>query len=660
MSHTFKTRNLDFLEWSNDLAPLEKQSGPEWLKAISSENRRFAKALHGFKHSPNSQYKSQTTPTPWTYRGFTVGGDGWSPTETWSTTNFQINAWDADIDESTGLFAAAIMSPDGYERFTIEIYSFSKASNPTRVEHLKMPCGPKLAWLNTSDLVYLQSSHDLRYDSLWIWSSSSQKSVEVYRTRDPTCNLEIKRLEDGSVAILETDFETVRLGLVESKSLHWLAKGKDILPVTKSVYYVDQELCAQSLRGGWTVKRSFGLLTIYDRDEKPITTVWGEVTADTRDPTRLFISDVRYEPYWMDTTTWSLSNPLPYPFTITYTPEPAPTFVIRPTTQEIKGLLVTAYGAYGIPTKAGSLVSRWHPLLKAGWAIASVSVPGGGDHTQRWREKGQRLGRQKSIETLRQVVVDLQEDLGVDSAKTVLYGRSAGGLLVSSTAIINRGLVGGLYIESPYVDVLRTISNPELPLTLLETKEFGIGTDFINVVETAQWSPMEHLPVQGIPELFVIARTDEQDLQVYPYEVVKFIQRARSRNTESNADALKLLQIGKGRGHFATTNKTREEDCWLLLKNIGDKYTKMSGLSINTTQTKAAEILGDLKEHGKWRKNRGASRKNRTQRKNKTNRANRMNRMNRMNRSNRNRSNRNRSNRSNRNRKNKTNRRNRN
>ena len=84
-------------------------------------------------------------------------------------------------------------------------------------------------------------------------------------------------------------------------------------------------------------------------------------------------------------------------------------------------------------------------------------------------------------------------------------------------------------------------------------------------METAQWSPMEHLPVQGIPEVFVIARTDEQDLQVYPYEVVKFIQRARGT---TNSGRTKLLQISKGKGHFATTNKTREEDCWLLLKNI--------------------------------------------------------------------------------------------
>jgi hypothetical protein len=227
---------------------------------------------------------------------------------------------------------------------------------------------------------------------------------------------------------------------------------------------------------------------------------------------------------------------------------------------------------------------------------------------------------------------------------------------------MNPGLIGGLYIESPYIDVLRTISNPELPLTLLETKEFGVGTDFVDVVETARWSPMEHIPTEGIPDLFILARTDEQDLQVYPYEVLKFIERARS----SNSGRPKLLQISKGKGHFATTTLTREQDCWLLNKTIGHKYTKMSGLSINTSAIKAAEILGDLK-HGQYRKNRGASRKNRTQRKNKTNRVNRnrMNKTNRANRSNRNRSNRNRSNRnrSNRNRsnrKNKTNRRNRN
>ena len=658
MSHSSKIRDLGFLSWSNDRAPLEKL-GSEFSKAVAAENRRFARALDGFKSKQQSHYRFQTDVAPWTYRGFTIGGDGWTPAEMWSAKNFQIKVWDADIDDLTGLFAGAVPELDGYERFTIRIYSLS-TGKPTVVDHLKMPCGPQVAWLPTSELVYLQSSKDLNYDSLWIWNPTTKKSRELYRVAEPTQILEIRRLEDGSVAILENDYETKRLGFVSAKGVHWKAKGTDIVLVSESVFYVDQTakepIESQSILGGWTVKRSFGLKTLYDRDEKPITTVWGEITSDSRNPTILSISDVRYEPYVIDTTTWSLSNPLPYPFTVTYTPEPAPTFVIRPDKQEIKGLLINAYGAYGIPTKAGSLVSRWYPLLKAGWAIASVSVPGGGDHTQRWREKGQRRGRREAIELLRLTVLDLQEEVGVEPTKTVLYGRSAGGLLASSTALMNPGLVGGLYIESPYVDVLRTISNPELPLTLLETKEFGVGTDFVDIVETARWSPMEHIPTEGIPDLFILARTDEQDLQVYPYEVLKFIERSRGT---TNSGRTKLLQISKGKGHFATTTLTREQDCWLLNKNLGHRYTKMSGLSINTTQTKAAEILGDLKEHGQWRKNRGASRKNRTQRKNKTNRANRMNRMNRSNRNRLNRSNRNR-NRSNRsNRKNKTNRSNR-
>ena len=664
MSHSSKIRNLDFLSWKNDLAPLEKL-GSEFSKAALAENRRFARALHGFKRERTSQYKLQTSSDDWTYRGFTIRADGWSPTEFWSRKEGVWIVWDADVDDATGLFAGATPNVDGYERFTVEIWAFT-TGKPVKIEHLKMPCGPQVAWLPSSDLVYLQSSKDLNYDSLWLWNPTTKTSKEIYRVADPTQILEIKRLEDGSVAVLENDYETQRLGFVSAKGVHWKAKGRDIVLVSESVFYVDQTakepIESQSSFGGWTVKRSFGLKTLYDRDEKPITTVWGEVSFDTRDPTILSISDIRYEPYVIDTRTWSLSNPLPYPFTVTYTPEPAPTFVIRPDSQKIKGLLINAYGAYGIPTKAGSLVSRWYPLLKAGWAIASVSVPGGGDHTQRWREKGQRRGRRQAIEILRRAVLDLQEEVGVEPSKTVLYGRSAGGLLVSSTALMNPGLIGGLYIESPYIDVLRTISNPELPLTLLETKEFGVGTDFVDVVETARWSPMEHIPTEGIPDLFILARTDEQDLQVYPYEVLKFIERARS----SNSGRPKLLQISKGKGHFATTTLTREQDCWLLNKTIGHKYTKMSGLSINTSAIKAAEILGDLK-HGQYRKNRGASRKNRTQRKNKTNRVNRnrMNKTNRANRSNRNRSNRNRSNRnrSNRNRsnrKNKTNRRNRN
>jgi oligopeptidase B len=187
-------------------------------------------------------------------------------------------------------------------------------------------------------------------------------------------------------------------------------------------------------------------------------------------------------------------------------------------------------------------------------------VPGSGDHDITWVRNGQRLNRIQSIEALKESIEALKEEYGFDASKVALYGRSAGGLLVSSVAIKNPGLVGALYLESPYVDVLRTITNPSLPLTTLETKEFGSLESPINVIATVLWSPMEHIPVEGIPELFVIARTDTADLEVFPYEVLKFIKRIRGNGSGKD----KLVFIHKGRGHFTTSWRSRAEDIALL------------------------------------------------------------------------------------------------
>ncbi|NDB86962.1 MAG: hypothetical protein EB127_30380, partial [Alphaproteobacteria bacterium] len=81
-----------------------------------------------------------------------------------------------------------------------------------------------------------------------------------------------------------------------------------------------------------------------------------------------------------------------------------------------------------------------------------------------------------------------------------------------------------------------------------------------NIIMTATWSPMEHIPKEGISDLFVIARTDKNDLQVFPYEVLKFIKRIRSKHETHS----KLVFIHEGRGHFTTTWKTRAEDIALL------------------------------------------------------------------------------------------------
>ena len=123
-----------------------------------------------------------------------------------------------------------------------------------------------------------------------------------------------------------------------------------------------------------------------------------------------------------------------------------------------------------------------------------------------------------------------QHKLHLGPDKTVLYGRSAGGLPVG--AMVSRypdgQLMGAAYTEVPYVDVLRTSSNPDLPLTIGEYKEFGnprvILSQFKELLEV---SPVNTVPSDGAPGVFVMSHVGLLDKQVYAYESFKWIQRLR-------------------------------------------------------------------------------------------------------------------------------------
>jgi pimeloyl-ACP methyl ester carboxylesterase len=242
----------------------------------------------------------------------------------------------------------------------------------------------------------------------------------------------------------------------------------------------------------------------------------------------------------------------------------------------------------------------------------------------------------------------LQEELGIEPAETALYGRSAGGLLVAAVLNESPGLVGALYMESPYVDAMRTMTNPKFPLTVLESKEFGAGTNPTDVISLGAWSPMERIPSEGYPDVFIVARTDMADLEVYPYEVLKYITRARGEGSrgegsrgEGSKGQPKLLSITTDKGHFTTDQETRAEDLALLdnyigsNKNLSNKY-KMNAVTM-------PPMMRKNRSNGMMRKNRsnGMTRKNRANR----NRSNKNLSNKNRNRKNKNRTNRNRKNR---------------
>jgi hypothetical protein len=135
-----------------------------------------------------------------------------------------------------------------------------------------------------------------------------------------------------------------------------------------------------------------------------------------------------------------------------------------------------------------------------------------------------------TIDDFEAVIRGSQKRHALGPAQTVIYGRSAGGVPVG--AIVSRyphgQLVGAAFTEVPYVDVLRTSSNPDLPLTVGEYKEFGNPREnILNGKELLSVSPINTLESEGAPGVFVMSHVGLLDRQVYAYESFKWIQRLR-------------------------------------------------------------------------------------------------------------------------------------
>lgn len=233
-----------------------------------------------------------------------------------------------------------------------------------------------------------------------------------------------------------------------------------------------------------------------------------------------------------------------------------------------EGLIVVAYGAYGIPTHLST--TRWKPFIERGFAVGFALVRGGGDHNEAWAESGRRQGKLQGVEDLEACIRAMQRTVGVGALNTCIFGRSAGGYLIGAAAVRNPDgeLFANMYAEVPYADVLQTASNPRLPLTKYEYLEFGDPAHVIADFETLlRLGPVSGLGVRGAPGVFVICRTGVNDRQVYAYESVKWMDALRGRG----GGAAKLLAIAGGQGHFTRGDELyqqRAEDFSLLCKRI--------------------------------------------------------------------------------------------
>ena len=210
-----------------------------------------------------------------------------------------------------------------------------------------------------------------------------------------------------------------------------------------------------------------------------------------------------------------------------------PYVVIKQKGSNPKAQLVYVYGAYGSITPIDWPYRSWYPLLKRGWAVVFALVRGGGDANAAWADAARRDHRHIAVDDFEAVIRASQQKYHLGPDKTVIYGRSAGGVPVG--AMVSRfpdgQLMGAAFTEVPYVDVLRTSSNPSLPLTKGEYQEFGNPRDnILNFKELLSVSPVNTLPADGAPGVFVMSHVGLLDRQVYAYESFKWIHKLRGEH----------------------------------------------------------------------------------------------------------------------------------
>lgn len=240
-------------------------------------------------------------------------------------------------------------------------------------------------------------------------------------------------------------------------------------------------------------------------------------------------------PFELKIYKYGIANGIPYTF-VSNTKRPI-------------GLIVDAYGAYGILSNRG-YPSRWIPWIAVGFAYAVACVHGSRDNGDDWYNAARTASRKHTtFDDTATVIKALQKRFSISPQHTIIYGRSAGGWTASAVALQYPHLVGYAFAEVPYVDVVRTTTNPRLPLTQLEYDEFGNPAARPKELDALfRISPVDSVyPAPPHAPLFYL-KTAVNDVQVLPYEALKLAKTLRAEGWTA------FVSIdGKG-GHFAAHN----------------------------------------------------------------------------------------------------------
>ncbi|MEM9508527.1 MAG: S9 family peptidase [Cyanobacteria bacterium P01_E01_bin.35] len=223
-------------------------------------------------------------------------------------------------------------------------------------------------------------------------------------------------------------------------------------------------------------------------------------------------------------------------------------------------LWLTGYGSYGYayPVTFSSIRLS---LLDRGYIVAIAHIRGGEEMGRKWYEDGKFLHKKNTFTDFIACAEHLIAEQWTSCDRLVISGGSAGGLLMGAVVNLRPDLFKAVVANVPFVDVLTTILDASLPLTVQEWEEWGNPNEPEYYDYIKSYSPYDNVETKDYPAMLITAGLN--DPRVKYWEPAKWTAKLRELKTDDN---LLLLKTNMSAGHGGASGR------YEYLKEIAFEY----------------------------------------------------------------------------------------
>ena len=231
-------------------------------------------------------------------------------------------------------------------------------------------------------------------------------------------------------------------------------------------------------------------------------------------------------------------------------------------------LWLNGYGSYGFPSLVTFNSNRF-TLVDRGFVYAIAHIRGGGEMGKTWHDAGKMMSKKNTFNDFIAVAEQLIADKYTSKDRLVIEGGSAGGLLMGAVTNMRPDLFKIVVTRVPFVDVINTMLDESLPLTVGEFEEWGNPKKKDEYEYIKSYSPYDNLAAKAYPTMLV--KTSFDDSQVMYWEPAKYVAKLRTLKTDSNPLVFKINMAGGHGGSSGRYDRLRELafDYAFVFKELG-------------------------------------------------------------------------------------------